>query len=197
MSAGAPEGGYAPLFTFSNIRHDTRTGYLLLPRGGAGGAGGIAKLPAWRRLSSSWFSWAALVPLIAEGGWAAIPLWCVEARPRRCVGGIADVVGPGPGAIAGGGAVCGRSVAGNWVPTRGGRLDIGEEGPGPPGRGAFGGGAPTPGPVRWADTGPANASAATIATPLKRCFMILILRCNSGLAEAYPRLTLAQECVVR
>src|SRR5262249_51694993 len=106
---------------------------------------------------------------------------------------IADVVAadPGaiPGAIAGAGAVCGRSVAGYWVPTRGGRLDNGEEGPGPPGRGAFGGGAPTPGPVRWAQTGPANASAATIATPLKRCFMIFILRSGSGLTEAYPRLT--------
>ena len=37
-------------------------------------------------------------------------------------------------------------------------------------------------------TGAANASAATIATPLKRCFMTLILRCSSGLAEAYPML---------
>ena len=30
----------------------------------------MAKLPDWRRASSSWFSWAAVVSLIADGGWA-------------------------------------------------------------------------------------------------------------------------------
>ena len=54
-----------------------------------------AKLPDWRRFSSSWFSWAAVVPLIADGEWAPSPLWCVETRPSRCVGGIADVVAGG------------------------------------------------------------------------------------------------------
>ena len=99
----------------------------------------MEKLPARRRASSSWFSWFAVVPAIADGGCAFIPTWCVEARARLCVGGIAEVVAPGagaiPGAIAGGGAVPGKSLAGNCVPYDGGRLDDGEEGPGPPGSG--------------------------------------------------------------
>jgi hypothetical protein len=99
----------------------------------------MEKLPAWRRASSSWFSWFAVVPDIADGGCAFIPAWCVEARARLCVGGIAEVVAPGagaiPGAIAGGGAVVVKSLAGNCVPYDGGRLDDGEEGPGPPGSG--------------------------------------------------------------
>ena len=80
----------------------------------------------------------------------------------------------------------GRSVEGYCVPTRGGRLDNGEEGPGPPGTGWFGPGAPAPGPVRCAQTGVAIASAATIATPFKRCFIGLILCCSSGLTKGYP-----------
>jgi hypothetical protein len=90
------------------------------------------------------------------------------ARAGRCAGGIADDI---PGAIAaGGGGGYGVSREG-----LGGKLESGEEGPGPPGTGWFGPGAPAPGPVRWAEAGAAIASAATIATPLKRCFMCLIL----------------------
>jgi len=105
------------------------------------GAGGFEKLPAWRRASSSWFNWFAVVPVICDGGCSLIPLWCVEARACRCSGGIADVVPPGaiPGAIAPGavaaGARVGKSVAGYCVPNDGGRLEDGEEGPGPPGTG--------------------------------------------------------------
>ena len=42
---------------------------------GGGGAGGLAKLPACRRDNSSWFSWLALVPVIAEGGCFLMPTW--------------------------------------------------------------------------------------------------------------------------
>ena len=158
----------------------------------------MAKLPDWRRASSSWFNWFAVVPVICDGGCAFIPWWWVETRACRCAGGIADVVGAigaPPGATAAGGAVgvwpngpyCDCGVPG--IPGEpAGRLDSGEDGPGPPGTAWAGPGAPTPGPVRCAQTGAANASAATIATPLKRCFMTLILRCSSGLAEACPTL---------
>ena len=98
-----------------------------------GGAGGMEKLPAATRASSSWFSWSALVPAICDGGWAANPWWCVEARACRCAGGSADVVpiAPGPGAIpAGGCAAAGGAYPGAPGP---GRLESGEEGPSPPG----------------------------------------------------------------
>ena len=97
-----------------------------------------------------------------------------DARAGRCAGGIADDIPGDPGAVAAGPGY-GASREG-----LAGRLDSGEEGPGPPGTGWFGPGAPTPGPVRCAEAGAAIASAATIATPLKRCFMSLILCCNSG-----------------
>jgi hypothetical protein len=56
------------------------------------------------------------------------PIW----RADLCVGGVAEVVSPiDPGAIVGGGgAGYGRSLEG-----LGGKLDDGEEGPGPPGTG--------------------------------------------------------------
>ena len=102
----------------------------------------MAKLPDWRRASSSWFNWFAVVPVICDGGCAFSPWWWVETRACRCAGGIADVVAPGaipgaiaPGAIVAAGALGGKSVAGYCVPYAGGRLDDGEEGPGPPGTG--------------------------------------------------------------
>jgi hypothetical protein len=164
----------------------------------------MEKLPADTRASSSWFSWSALPPAICDGGCAASPWWCVEARACRGGGGVADVVVPGPGTPGSPGtpgtapAAAGRGDAGYpdcGVPGMpgdpAGRLYSGEEGPGPPGgltAGPVPVGAVAPGPVRCAQTGAANASAATIATPLKRCFMTLILRCSSGLAKGYPTL---------
>src|SRR6516164_3467541 len=122
---------------------------------GPGGAGGFAKLPDWRRASSSWFSWAAVVPVIASGGWAFIPLWCVEARACRGAGGSADVVpggatpGTGTGDIAAGEpGYCAAGVPGKPGDPAG-RLDSGEEGPGPPG-----GLTPGPVPVRAPGPGP-------------------------------------------
>jgi hypothetical protein len=161
------------------------------------------KLPDATRASSSWFSWFAVLPDIADGGCSLIPAWCVEARAWRCAGGSADVVAPGPGTPGPGtpGTAPEAAPAGDpgyrdcGVPGMpgdpAGRLYSGEEGPGPPGgltAGPVPVAAPGPGPSRCAQTGAANASAATIATPLKRCFMTLILRCSSGLAEAYPML---------
>ena len=72
-----------------------------------------------------------------------------------------------------------------------GRLKSEEEGPNPPG-GVTPGPVPVfaygPGLVRCADAGAAIASAAIIATPLKRCFIPLVLRCSSrigkGIADA-------------
>ena len=111
---------------------------------------------------------AAILPLVARAG--------------RCAGGIADDIPDIPGAPAdGGGGGYGVSREG-----LGGKLESGDEGPGPPGTGWFGPGAPTPGPVRCAEAGAAIASAATIATPLKRCFMSLILCCSSGQATKLP-----------
>jgi len=209
---GAPtvqEGGDAPLFRFSDS--EARTGYWFLWRraarpgptsgleaegAGPGGAGGMEKLPAATRANSSWFSWFALVPVISDGGCAFSPWWCVEARACRCVGGSADVVPPGtgtPGTIP---VAAGRGDAG--YPDCGvpgmpgdpcGRLYSGEEGPGPPG-GLTAGPVPVPavapGPLRCAQPGAATASAATIATPLKRYFMTLILRCSSALTRLAP-----------
>ena len=143
----------------------------------------MAKLPACRRVSSSRLSWSAVLPVscVRPPLDAILPF---VARAARCAGGIADDIPGDPGAVAaGGGGGYGASREG-----LAGRLDSGEEGPGPPGTGWLGPGAPTPGPVRCADAGAAIASAATIATPLKRCFMTLILRCSSGLAEACPML---------
>jgi hypothetical protein len=110
-----------------------------------------------------------------------------DARAGRCAGGIADDI-PGDDIPGDPGAVAAGPVPGYGVSREGlgGRLDSGEEGPGPPGTGWFGPGAPTPGPVRCADTGAAIASAATIATPLMRCFMPLILCCSSGQATKLP-----------
>ena len=119
-----------------------------------------------------------------------LPLSCVPppldailpfvARAGRCAGGIADDIPCDPGDIPAGGG------GGYCSPGFGGKLESGEEGPGPPGTGWFGPGAPAPGPVRWAEAGAAIASAATIATPLKRCFMSLILCCSSGQATKLP-----------
>jgi hypothetical protein len=210
------EGGYAPLFRFSGFRHDGRAGYwvplarraarpgptsgLEAEGSGPGGGGGGVKLPDATRASSSWFSWFAVLPVISDGGCAAIPAWCVEARACRCAGGSADVVAPGTGTP---GTAPETAPAGDpGYPDCGvpgmpgdpaGRLYSGDEGPGPPGgltAGPVPVGAVAPGPVRCAQTGAANASAATIATPLKRCFMTLILRCSSGLAKGYPTLIL-------
>jgi hypothetical protein len=72
-----------------------------------------------------------------------------------------------------------------------GRLKSEEEGPGPPG-GVTPGPVPVfaygPGPVRCAEAGAAIASAAIIATPLKRCLISMVLRCSSrigkGIADA-------------
>ena len=159
---------------------------------GPGGAGGFEKLPDWRRASSSWFSRAAVVPVIASGGWAFIPLWCVEAR----AGGSADVVpggatpGTGTGDIAAGEpGYCDAGVPG-MPGDPAGRLYSGEEGPGPPGGltpGPVPVGAVTPGPSRWAEAGATIASAATIATPLNRYFITLILPFRT--AAAYPTLS--------
>jgi hypothetical protein len=100
----------------------------------------MEKLPAWRRASSSWFSWSALVPVICDGGCAANPWWCVEARACRCAGGSAEVVSPGTGTP---GTTPVAAPAGDpgyrdcGVPGMpgdpAGRLYSGEEGPGPPG----------------------------------------------------------------
>jgi hypothetical protein len=158
----------------------------IVPEGG-GGAGGLEKLPACRRANSSRFSWFAVLVVdpIASCRIAAL----CDARACLCIGGVADVAPIAPGAIPPGAVA--EGVAGGYCsPARAGRLDSGEEGPGPPGTATFGPGAPTPGPVRCAQTGAANASAATIATPLKRYFMTLILRCSSGMAKAYPTLIL-------
>jgi len=103
-----------------------------------GGAGGMEKLPPCTRASSSWFSWFAVVPLIADGGCAAFPTWCVAAwRAGLCAGGIAELVvpigdpiDPGGIAVAGGDPGYGASLEG-----LAGKLDSGEEGPGPPGTG--------------------------------------------------------------
>ena len=151
---------------------------------GPGGAGGMEKLPADTRASSSRFSWSALPPVICDGGCAANPWWCVEGCACRCAGGSADVVAPGPGAIPAGGCAAGGAYPGAPCP---GRLESGEEGPTPPGGrtpGPVPVVAPAPGPVRCAQTGAANASAATIATPVKRCFMTLILLCSSATRHA-------------
>ena len=121
----------------------------------------MEKLPDCRRASSSAFSWAAVLPL----SWVPPPF----AAILPFAGGIADDIPGAPGAVAAGGGY-GRSREG-----LGGKSESGEEGPGPPGTGWFGPGAPAPGPVRCAEAGAAIASAATIATPLKRCFMSLIL----------------------
>jgi hypothetical protein len=171
-----------------------------------GGAGGMEKLPDATRASSSWFSWLAVLPLICDGGCSANPWWCVEARACRGGGGSADVVAPGTGTPGTAPAAAGRGDAGYrdcGVPGMPGdpcgRLYSGEDGPGPPGgltAGPVPVGAVAPGPSRCAQTGAANASAATIATPLKRCFMTLILRCSSGLVEAYPTLTLKRAICV-
>ena len=109
--------------------------------------------------------------------WVPPPLAILPfvARAGRWAGGIADDIPDDPGAVADGGGGYGVSREG-----LGGKLESGEEGPGPPGTGWFGPGAPTPGPVRCAEAGATIASAATIATPLKRCFMSLILCCSSG-----------------
>jgi hypothetical protein len=129
----------------------------------------MEKLPDCRRVSSSAFSWSAVLPVsCVRPPFAAILPFV--ARAARCAGGIADDIPGDPGAIAAGGGGYGVSREG-----LGGKLESGEEGPGPPGTGWFGPGAPAPGPVRWAEAGAAIASAATIATPLKRCFMCLIL----------------------
>ena len=56
----------------------------------------MEKLPAATRANSSWFSWLAVVPLIADGGCAAIPWWCVDARACRCAGG-GNVLSSGDG----------------------------------------------------------------------------------------------------
>ena len=73
-------------------------------------------------------------PLISDGGCFAFPTVCVPAwRAARCAGGIAELVSPiDPGAAAapGGGAGYGKSLE-----ELGGKLDIGDEGPGPPGTG--------------------------------------------------------------
>jgi len=129
----------------------------------------MEKLPDCRRASSSAFRWAAVLPL----SWVPPPFAAIlpfVARAGRCAGGIADDIPGAPGAVAAGGAGYGTSREG-----LGGKLESGEEGPGPPGTGWFGPGAPAPGPVRCAEAGAAIASAATIATPLKRCFISLIL----------------------
>lgn len=132
----------------------------------------MAKLPACRRASSSRLSWAAVLP--ASCGPPPLAILPFVARAGRCAGGIADDIPDDPGAVADGG---GYGVSREGL---GGKLESGEEGPGPPGTGWFGPGAPAPGPVRCAEAGAAIASAATIATPLKRCFMSLILCCSSG-----------------
>ena len=136
-------------------------------------------MPAWRRASSSAFSWLAVEPV----SWVRPPFAAIlpfVARAGRCAGGIADDIPDDPGGIAAGGG------GGYCSPGRGGKLDSGDEGPGPPGTATFGPGAPAPGPVRCAEAGTAIASAATIATPLKRCFMSLILCCSSGQATKLP-----------
>ena len=110
----------------------------------------MEKLPAATRANSSWFSWAAVLPVICDGGCAAIPWWCVEARACRCAGGSADVVAPGaivPGAIPAGGCAAPGGAYPGTAPA--GRLYIGEEGPSPPG-----GVTPGPVPVRAPAPGP-------------------------------------------
>jgi hypothetical protein len=135
----------------------------------------MEKLPDCRRDSSWAFSWLATLPVSCVPPPLAAILPFV-ARAGRWAGGIADDIPGDPGAVAdGGGGGYGTSREG-----LGGKLESGEEGPGPPGTGWFGPGAPAPGPVRCAEAGAAIASAATIATPLKRCFMSLILCCSSG-----------------
>ena len=134
----------------------------------------MAKLPARRRASSSALSWLAELPVSCVPPFAAILLF--DARAGRWAGGVADDI---PGDAAGG--YC--------SPGRGGKLESGEEGPGPPGGTPVGPvvvAAPAPGPVRCADAGATIASAATIATPLRRYFMSLILCCSSGQATKLP-----------
>src|SRR6516162_8889065 len=67
-----------------------------------------------------------------------------------------------------------------------GRLKSGDEGPGPPG-GVTPGPVPVfaygPGPVRCAEAGTATASAAIIATPLKRCFISVVLCYSSWISK--------------
>jgi hypothetical protein len=74
-----------------------------------------------------------------------------------CFGGIAELLSDiAEGAIAAGGA------------DGGGAAVRGPDSADPPGFG----------PGFWAQTGAENASAATTATPVKRCFIVLILPCN-------------------
>jgi hypothetical protein len=113
-----------------------------------------------------------------------------DARAGRLPGGIADVVPIAPGDMApGGGGYC--------SPGFGGKLERGEEGPGPPGGVPVGPvevEAPAPGPVRCADAGATIASAAIIATPLRRYFMSLILCCSSGQATKLPTAEAGYRC---
>ena len=97
----------------------------------------------------------------------------------RCSAGIADIVaGATPGAITGANPAGEDGYPDCGVPGMpgdpAGRLNSGEDGPGPPGGltpGPVPEGAVAPGPVRCAETGATIASAATIAAPLKRYFM--------------------------
>ncbi len=132
----------------------------------------MEKLPDCRRANSSAFSRLATLPEVCVSP-PPLAILLFAGRAARWAGGIADDGDATPG--------YGASLEG-----LGGKSDNGEEGPGPPGTGWFGPGAPAPGPVRCAEAGAAIASAATIATPLKRCFMSLILCCSSGQATKLP-----------
>lgn len=97
---------------------------------------------------------------------------CELLRACRCFGGIAEVVSD----IEGGGiAAAGAGAAGAGAAIgRAGEL-YGVN-PGPPGLGpGMPIGFPPEGLAGCAPTGAENASAAITATPVKRCFMLILL----------------------
>ena len=118
---------------------------------------------------------AAVLPCIfgERLGWCDAILPCELLRACRCLGGIAELVSDIEGggiAAAGAGAEGAGAAAGRAGP------ELYGVNPGPPG---FGPGIPIAFPPEGltgcAPTGPENASAATTATPVKRCFMLILL----------------------
>jgi hypothetical protein len=137
---------------------------------GGGGDAGIGAFPACKRASSSWFSWSAVLPVNC----GALPRWCAAILPwaiwRAWLGGIAEVLS----GIAGGAATAEGAIAAGCVD--GGMLT-------PPD--AFGPRPPCPG--FCAQAGAEKARVVTTATPVRRCFMLLILRCSRILKGRYRR----------
>ena len=92
-----------------------------------------------------------------------------------------------------------HGAAGGRAGDPAGTLKSEEEGPNPPG-GVTPGPVPVlaygPGPERCAEAGTAIASAAIIATPLKKCFITSVLRCI-GLVRDSQRSSIDREILMR